>query len=57
MLLVSGLASRVGHKAGQSVEVDWSGKTMTLCRPARGHTDESLLSLRRLPAVLALRVC
>ena len=24
-VLVTGLASRVGHKAGQSVEVDWSG--------------------------------
>jgi len=38
-VLVSGLASRVGHKAGQSVEVDWSGKTMTLADPVAGtHT-------------------
>ncbi len=29
-VLVAGLTSRVGHKAGQSVEVDWSGKTMSL---------------------------
>lgn len=29
-VLVTGAASRVGHKAAQSVEVDWSGPTMTL---------------------------
>ncbi len=36
-VLVIGAASRVGHKAGQTVEVDWSGKTMrlTIRSPAR----------------------
>ena len=29
-VLVTGAASRVGHKDAQSVEVDWSGPTMTL---------------------------
>lgn len=29
-VMVTGAASRVGHKAAQSVEVDWSGPTMTL---------------------------
>ena len=29
-VLVTGAASRVGHKAAQSVEVDWSGPTMSL---------------------------
>ena len=33
-VLVTGAASRVGHKAGQSVEVDWSGPTMELIEPA-----------------------
>ena len=32
-VLLTRAASRVGHnKAGQSVEVDWSGKTMQLIR-------------------------
>src|SRR5690625_5187231 len=29
-VLQSGTASRVGHKAGQTVEVDWAGPTMGL---------------------------
>ena len=36
-VLVAGAASRVGHKAGQSVEVDWSGKTMQLTDPVSGE--------------------
>ncbi|WP_240770537.1 IS21 family transposase [Nocardioides sp. GY 10127] len=32
-VLITGAASRVGHKAGQAIEVDWSGKTMTLSDP------------------------
>lgn len=32
-VLVTGAASRVGHKAGQTVEVDWSGPTMQLHDP------------------------
>ena len=31
-VLLTEAASRVGHKAGQSVEVDWSGKTMSIWR-------------------------
>ena len=37
-VLVVGAASRVGHKAGQTVEVDWSGKTMQLTDPVSGVT-------------------
>jgi transposase len=33
-VLVAGAASRVGHKAGQSVEVDWSGRR---CVDRPGH--------------------
>ncbi|SMX71138.1 hypothetical protein BAUR9175_01028, partial [Brevibacterium aurantiacum] len=29
-VLVTGAASRVGHKAAQTIEVDWSGPTMQL---------------------------
>lgn len=36
-VLVAGAASRVGHKAGQSVEVDWSGPTMQLTDPVSGQ--------------------
>ena len=35
-VLVTGAASRVGHKAGQTVEVDWSGPTMQLHDPFTG---------------------
>lgn len=34
-LLVARLSSRVGHKAGQTVEVDWSGPTMQPTDPSR----------------------
>ena len=37
-VLVAGLASRVADKAGQSIEVDWSGKTMALTDPVTGRT-------------------
>lgn len=38
-VLIAGAASRVGHKAGQTVEVDWSGPTMRLTDPVtRKHT-------------------
>ena len=36
-VLISGAASRIGHKAGQSVEVDWSGPTMQLIDPVTGQ--------------------
>jgi hypothetical protein len=29
-VLVTGAASRVGHNAAQTIEVDWSGPTMRL---------------------------
>lgn len=48
-VLVSGLASRVGHKAGQSVEVDWSGKTMTLADPVAGTQTKVFLFVGCLP--------
>ncbi|GAA3870622.1 hypothetical protein GCM10022381_12240 [Leifsonia kafniensis] len=34
---VSGATSRVGHKAGRSIEVDWSGPTMKLLDPTTGE--------------------
>lgn len=48
-LLVSGLTSRVGHKAGQSVEVDWSGKTMTLSDPVTAKPTKVFLFVGCLP--------
>lgn len=36
-LLVTGADSRVGHKAGRSVEVDWSGPTMEVIDPVTGE--------------------
>ena len=48
-VLVAGLASRVGHKAGQSVEVDWSGKTMTLQDPVTGKATKVFLFVACLP--------
>lgn len=35
-VLVTGAASRVGHEAGRTVEVDWSGPTMHLSDPVTG---------------------
>lgn len=37
--LVTGLSTRVRRKAGQSVEVDWSGKTMRLSDPVGGRSQ------------------
>lgn len=48
-VLVTGLASRVGHKAGQSVEVDWSGKTMVLVDPVTGKQTKVFLFVGCLP--------
>ena len=42
-VLVAGAASRVGHKAAQSVEVDWSGPTMQLTDPVTGHATRVYL--------------
>lgn len=48
-VLVSGAASRVSHKAGQTVEVDWSGPTMTLLDPVTGVTSKVYLFVACLP--------
>jgi hypothetical protein len=48
-VLVTGVASRVGHKAAQSVEVDWSGPTMQLHDPASGATRPVYLFVGCLP--------
>ncbi|QIM16042.1 IS21 family transposase [Leucobacter insecticola] len=46
---VLGVTSRVGHKAGQTVEVDWSGPTMQLTSPATGETTRVYLFVGCLP--------
>ena len=48
-VLVIGAASRVGHKAGQTVEVDWSGKTMALTDPVTGAMTRVYLFVGTLP--------
>ncbi|MEE1622745.1 IS21 family transposase, partial [Zafaria sp. Z1313] len=48
-VLVTGAASRVGHKAGQTVEVDWSGPTMQLHGPVTGATRTVFLFVGCLP--------
>lgn len=48
-VLITGAASRVGHKAGQSVEVDWSGKTMQLTDPVTGQARRVYLFVAALP--------
>lgn len=47
--LVAGAASRVGHKAAQTVEVDWSGKTMALTDPVTGQQARVYLFVAALP--------
>jgi transposase len=46
---VTGASSRVGHKAGRSVEVDWSGPTMQLVDPATGEVSKVYLFVACLP--------
>ena len=48
-VLVSGAASRIGHKAGQTVEVDWSGPTMQLTDPVAGRPTRVYLFVGCLP--------
>lgn len=48
-VLIAGAASRVGHKAAQSIEVDWSGKTMTLSDPVTGASTRVYLFVAALP--------
>lgn len=44
-----GVTSRVGHKAGQTIEVDWSGPTMQLTNPVTGETRKVYLFVACLP--------
>ena len=46
---VLGASSRVGHKAGRSVEVDWSGPTMELLDPTTGEVSKVYLFVACLP--------
>ncbi|MDN6521611.1 MAG: IS21 family transposase, partial [Yaniella sp.] len=48
-VLVTGAASRVGHKAGQTVEVDWSGPTMQVHDLASGKASTVYLFVGCLP--------
>ncbi|MEW1921966.1 IS21 family transposase [Pseudarthrobacter oxydans] len=48
-VLVTGMASRVGHKAAQTVEVDWSGPTMQLTDPVTGKSRTVYLFVACLP--------
>src|SRR5699024_7081988 len=48
-LLVTGAASRVGHKAAQSVEVDWSGPAMALIDALSGKTKTDDMVVGCLP--------
>lgn len=48
-VLISGAASRIGHKAGQSVEVDWSGPTMQLTDPVARQQRRVFLFVGTLP--------
>jgi len=47
--MVAGAASRVGHKAGRTVEVDWSGPTKQLTDPVTGETSRVYLFVACLP--------
>ena len=46
---ISGATSRVGHKAGRSIEVDWSGPTMGLLDPTTGEVSTVYLFVACLP--------
>ena len=46
---VTGASSRVGHKAGRSIEVDWSGPTMQLLDPTTGEISKVYLFVACLP--------
>ncbi len=45
----AGATSRVNHKAGRSVEVDWSGPTMALTDPVTGEASTVYLFVACLP--------
>jgi transposase len=46
---VTGATSRVGHKAGRSIEVDWSGPTTQLLDPTTGEISKVYLFVACLP--------
>ncbi len=46
---VTGASSRVGHKAGRSIEVDWSGPTMELLDRTTGEVSKVYLFVGCLP--------
>ncbi|TFC84013.1 IS21 family transposase [Cryobacterium sp. TMT3-29-2] len=46
---VTGASSRVGHKAGRSIEVDWSGPTIQLLDPTTGEISKVYLFVACLP--------
>ena len=48
-VMVTGAASRVGHKAAQTVEVDWSGPTMQVHDPVTGAVTTVFLFVGCLP--------
>lgn len=43
------VVSRVGHKAGRTMEVDWSGPTMRLVDPSTGEISKVYLFVATLP--------
>ena len=43
------VVSRVGHRAGRILEVDWAGPTMPLVDPATGEVSKVFLLVARLP--------
>lgn len=47
--VASNVTSRVGHKAGRIVEVDWSGSTMAVVDPATGEVQTVYLFVACLP--------
>lgn len=48
-VLIAGAAFRVDHKAGPTVEVDWSGKTMQLTDLVAGQQTRVFLFVGTLP--------
>lgn len=43
------VVSRVGHRAGRILEVDWAGPTMSLVDPATGEASKAFPLVARLP--------
>ena len=45
-----GVTSRVEHKAGRTIEVDWAGKTMRIVDPVTGDSSTAYLFVAVLPS-------